>query len=173
MPRTNTALASALLVLLALLAGSSRAANEIVGLAIVQGDGSLLIKNRVIHLYGIYVPPTDRECRAWISPVRCSSRASLALDFRVSGFIRCYPQYENADGSLSAICYVDRTTFDPGEDLAAYLIQQGWALATPDAPFEYQALERIAENQGRGVWGFSVDTITRRPFPEHRRGHRD
>jgi endonuclease YncB( thermonuclease family) len=173
MNRTRTAPALALLLLLPLVSMTARAANEIVGLAIVQDDGSLLIKNRVVRLFGIYLPPTDRQCRAWISPVRCSSRASLALDFRVSGFIHCFPQYENDDGSLSAICYVDRTTFNPGEDLAAYLIEQGWALATPDAPFEYEALERIARSQGRGVWGFSVDAYSRRPFREHRRHHRD
>jgi endonuclease YncB( thermonuclease family) len=154
------------------LVDSRAAPNEIVGHAIVRDDATLLIKNRVIHLFGIYIPPTNRECRKWENPVRCSSRAGLSLDFRVSGFIRCYPKYENADGSLTAVCYVDRTTFDTGEDLAAYLIQQGWALATPDAPFEYSALERIAENQGLGVWGFQVDAFSRRPFGA-RHWHRD
>jgi endonuclease YncB( thermonuclease family) len=164
MPRKNGKLALPLMLLLCVLSGSGRADNEIVGAAIVQSDGSLLVRNRVIHLYGIYMPPTNRECRTWISPVQCGSRGALALDFRINGFVDCFPKYENADGSISATCYVDRTHFSQGEDLAAYLIQEGWALATPDAPFEYQALERIAQSQGRGVWGFSVDTITRQPF---------
>jgi endonuclease YncB( thermonuclease family) len=164
MPRRSDKLALALLFVLSLVAANSRAGNEIVGATIVQSDGSLLVRNRVIHLYGIYMPPTNRECRIWISPVQCGSRGVLALEFRINGFVDCFPKYQNEDGSISATCYVDRTSFNPGEDLAAYLIQQGWALATPDAPFEYHALERIAENQGRGVWGFSVDTITRQPF---------
>jgi endonuclease YncB( thermonuclease family) len=54
---------------------------------------------------------------------------------------------------------VDRTSFEEGEDLAAYLIRHGWALARPGAPFEYHALERIAREQSAGVWGFSVDAI--------------
>lgn len=84
----------------------------------------------------------------------------LALDFRIRGFLHCYPQTKNADGSLNAICYVDRGRFDEGEDLAAYLLERGLALALPDAPFEYKALERIARHQHRGVWGFSVDRVT-------------
>ena len=33
--------------------------------------------------------------------------------------------------------------------------------ALPDAPFEYQALERIARQQGVGVWGYPADVIRR------------
>jgi len=167
MLRPSDKLALAILFLLSLVAANSHAGNEIAGPAIVQSDGSLLVRNQIIHLYGIYMPPTNRECRSWIRPVQCGSRGVLALEFRIDGFVDCFPKYQNEDGSISATCYVDRTNFNTGEDLAAYLIQQGWALATPDAPFEYQALERIAENQGRGVWGFSVDSITRQPFRRH------
>lgn len=39
------------------------------GLAIVRDDGSLLIRNRVAHLFGIHLPQTNRQCRSWISPV--------------------------------------------------------------------------------------------------------
>lgn len=130
------------------------------GHAIVRGDGSLLIKNRVVHLYGIYMPATNRQCRAWISPVRCDERGVLALDFFVRGFITCFEKVRNEDGSVDAVCYRDRSSFDAGTDLAAYLIEHGWALALPNAPFEYQAMERIARNRGVGVWGWQVDSVT-------------
>lgn len=147
------------LAVLLLLAGSAYARDEIVGLAHVQEDGSLRIKNKVIRLHGIYMPETDYQCRDWIRPVRCAERGVLALDFKVRGFIRCYPQHRNNDDSISAICYVGRNTFDDGEDLGAYLIERGWALARPGAPFEYHAMERIARQRGFGVWGFPVDSI--------------
>lgn len=153
---------------LLLLAAVGTQASELVGHAIVQSDASLLIKGEVIRLDGIYVPPTGRDCREWIQPVRCDSRAALALDFKVKGFIRCFPTAENDDGSINATCYVDRTSFDPGEDLAAYLIQRGLALALPDAPSEYHGLEKIARNQGVGVWGFTVDSFGREVFPPGR-----
>ena len=151
-----------------LLAAAGAQAGELVGHAIVQSDASLLIKGEVVRLDGIYVPPTGRDCRDWIQPVRCDSRAALALDFKVKGFIRCFPTGENDDGSINATCYVDRTSFDPGEDLAAYLIQRGLALALPDAPFEYHGLEKIARSQGVGVWGFTVDGFGREVFPPGR-----
>jgi endonuclease YncB( thermonuclease family) len=149
---------------------SAQAQRHLEGLAIVRGDGSLLIKERVVRLHGIYIPPTDRQCRAWVSPIRCDSRAVLALDFRVKGFIDCFVVSENPDGSLSATCYADRTAFDPGEDLAAYLIERGWALALPDAPFAYHALERIAGRQGVGIWGYPVDSFSDSLFPPRRPG---
>jgi endonuclease YncB( thermonuclease family) len=156
-----------------LLAAAGARAGELVGHAIVQSDASLLIKGEVVRLDGIYIPPTNRDCRAWIQPVRCDSRAALALDFKVKGFIRCFPAGENDDGSIDATCYVDRTSFDPGEDLAAYLIERGLALALPDAPFEYQGLEKIARAQGVGVWGFTVDAFGSEVFPPGRGWHRD
>ena len=31
------------------------------------------------------------------------------------------------------------------------------ALALPDAPFDYQAVEKIPRHRGIGVWGFPID----------------
>jgi endonuclease YncB( thermonuclease family) len=44
-----------------------------------------------------------------------------------------------------------------GEDLSAYLIQRGWALAAPYAPFEYHTFEKSARHWGKGIWGYAVD----------------
>jgi endonuclease YncB( thermonuclease family) len=153
------------LVLSLMLVAGDAQARELVGHAIVREDASLLIKEEVVRLDGIYVPPTNRECRAWIVPVRCDSRAALALDFKVKGFIHCFTAGENDDGSINATCYLDRSRFSSGEDLAAYLIQNGLALALPNAPFEYQALEKIARAQGVGVWGYTVDGFSQNVFP--------
>jgi endonuclease YncB( thermonuclease family) len=160
---------STLLVALAA-ALPAKAGRHLEGIAIVRGDGSMRIKEKVVRLHGIYIPPTDRQCRDWVRPVRCDSRAVLALDFRVRGFINCYVQRENEDGSLNAICYADRTSFDPGEDLAAYLIERGWALALPNAPFEYHALEKIASKREVGVWGYPVDSFSDRVLPRGNHG---
>ena len=148
-----------LVVLCLALACSTAASRELHSYALVQDDGSLLIAGKRVHLYGIHLPDTQRRCRSVISPPRCGSRAVLALDFRIQGFVHCYPQTKNGDGSLNAVCYVDRGRFDEGEDLAAYLLEQGLAVASPNAPFEYHALERIARHRNRGVWGFAVDSI--------------
>lgn len=44
-------------------------------------------------------------------------------------------------------------------DLAAWMLEHGWAVALPAAPPEYRALERIARARGRGVWGYQVDEV--------------
>jgi hypothetical protein len=47
--------------------------------------------------------------------------------------------------------HATRPDFCNGAILGAYLIRQGLALAGPDAPFEYRALERIAQTNGLGI----------------------
>jgi endonuclease YncB( thermonuclease family) len=131
-------------------------AADIFSYAIVNDDATLRIRGHTIHLYGIYIPSTERICRTNIVPARCAHRAALALDFKInSHFVRCEPMWKNEDRSITAICTVD------DEDLAAYLITRGWALALPEAPFEYTALEKIARSKNLGVWGIAVDQSPR------------
>jgi endonuclease YncB( thermonuclease family) len=143
---------------LALATSQSAVANgEISGFAIVQENSALKLSGALIYLYGIYVPPTEQSCYTFVRPPPCGPRASLALDFKTSGhFVHCWPVAANPDGSLVARCSSE------GEDLSAWMLQQGWAVALPDAPMEYQALERIAQAKGIGIWGFPVDLIHRR-----------
>ena len=143
-----------------LVAWPAAAADSIVGHALVRSDGSLLIKNRVVVLFGVYLPASERECRDWDNPLRCDSRSVLALDFNVRGFVTCFPKGEDEERRIHAVCYVGRTGLDSGTDLGASLIQAGWALALPNAPFEYHAMERIAQTRGLGLWGNLVDSVT-------------
>lgn len=143
----------------AALANLPRAAaqSEISSFAFVQEDGLMRISGSLIRLYGIYIPPTDQTCNTFIRPMPCGTRASLALDFKTSGaFVHCLPRATHPDGSITASCTVDR------EDLSAWMLQRGWAVALPDAPFEYQTLEKIAQSRGIGIWGIPVETLRRR-----------
>ena len=138
-------------------------AAEIVSYAIVQDDGSLRVRGKTIRLFGVYMPRTERNCRSDFSPPLCGNRPVRALKTRIRGFVRCLPQGKFSDGSLSAVCYVDGDlSTEPPIDLGGWLIEQGLAVAGPGAPFEYQTMQRIAEINRRGVWGFQVDQIIRR-----------
>lgn len=131
---------------------------EISGFAIVQENSALKLSGALIYLFGVYVPPTEQSCYTFVRPPPCGPRAALALDFRISGhFVHCWPIATNPDGSFSARCSSD------GEDLSAWMLQRGWAVALPDAPLEYQTLERLAHAKGVGIWGFPIDLI-RRPY---------
>lgn len=143
--------------LLAAIAGSAAPqVPDISSFAFVRDDATLEVAGYWIRLYGIYVPPTDRTCYTFIRPIPCGTRASLALDFKISGyFVHCTPLVSNVDGSTTAACSVD------GEDLSAWMLQNGWAMAVPGAPFEYVAMERLAQSKGIGIWGIPIDTFRR------------
>lgn len=131
---------------------SAIAEPEISSFAFVQDDGSLKVAGYLIHLYGIYIPPTEQACFTFIRPIPCGPRASLALDFKISGdFVHCIPRATNPDGSITASCT------SRNEDLSAWMLQRGWAVTLPDAPFEYVAMERIARSKGIGIWGIPID----------------
>ena len=146
-------LMSVLAIALLLCARSSVA--EFTSYAIVRNDGSLIIRNNVVRLFGVYIPDPGQFCDTRLRPVFCGNRASTALNIMGHGFVTCEEMGVYDDGSISAICW------KRGADLGAYLIRQGLALAGPDAPFEYQALERIAQSNGLGIWGFQVDQFRR------------
>lgn len=127
--------------------------------AVVHDDGTLTVRGYRIRLFGLYMPPSDRRCDTRIRPVRCGTRAAEALRRRITGFVDCRPKLAYKDGSVGAVCRIDASSSEAGLDLGAWLIEEGFALAGPDAPFAYRALERIARAQQRGVWGRFVDEI--------------
>lgn len=155
--RKALALWPLLLLLLTLPALSA----DIRGLAKVQADGSLRIRGTTIQLHGIHIPRTNRICDTKLRPIRCRTRAILALERRIRGFVRCTPLHKDRHRRVRAICIADGegSVLAPKIDLGAWMIEQGWAVAAPGAPFEYVALERIARTNRRGVWGFQVDQI--------------
>lgn len=147
------------LACLALYIPSLAQAYDVASYAFINDDGSLRIEKKTIHLYGIYIPPTSTNCSKQ-QPPKCGERAALALDFKIKGFVRCNIISENENGTFTGQCYANYSNFEEGDDLSAYLLERGWAVALPDAPVEYHALEKIARSRGMGVWGISID----RPF---------
>jgi endonuclease YncB( thermonuclease family) len=151
-----------LLVLGIALASQAGAAAVIESYAIVQDDATLRVRGQTIRLYGVYVADLRPFCDSTFRPTRCQTRAAVALASRIQGFVRCVPQVRYDDRSIGAFCSV-RGTGTPSRriDLGGWLIEQGWAVALPQAPFAYHKLEEIAKANRRGVWGFQADRIIR------------
>jgi hypothetical protein len=64
--------------------------------------------------------------------------------------VRYVPQVPYSDRSIGAYCSVAGSGTPSRQiDLGAYLIDQGWAVALPQAPFAYHTLEEIAKVNGR------------------------
>jgi len=142
-----------ILLLAGLLALPPAQAREFSGLAFVNDDATLSIRHRRVALWGIHVPRTAEDCQTFVRPVECGQRAALALKLKAEGFVRCESFGKRDDGITVATCRVDADGHEHGLDLAAHLLEYGWAAALPDAPFEYHVLERIARQTGRGMWG--------------------
>lgn len=115
--------------------------------AIVKDDGSLRVQGRTIWLYGIRIPPTYESCLTFLRPPRCGPRAVLMLELKIDPyFVHCHEISRNTDGSINARCT------SQGEDLSAYMLKNGWAVALPNAPAGYQALEKSARAHYLGIW---------------------
>lgn len=150
----------ALLALGLVFGHGAAAANEIVSYAIVQDDATLKVQGKTIRLYGVYVADTRPFCDTTFRPVRCKTRAAVALASKIQGFVRCAPQVRYPDRSIGAFCSVDGGSVTAAPiDLGGYLIKEGWAVALPEAPFAYHTYQEIAKVNRRGVWGFQADSI--------------
>jgi endonuclease YncB( thermonuclease family) len=146
-----------LALLIALLLAPPAAAAQpwvIEGPARVSADGTIAIDGERIRLYGIWLPQIERTCSTLLRPTFCAPKAVLVLFEKVQRFLTCEVVRRLADGTLEAFCgQRARRLFDPREDLGASMVEEGWALARPDAPPEYQALERLAQSRELGLWG--------------------
>src|SRR5512134_3722296 len=80
-------LLSVLVVALLLCARPSAA--EFSSYAVLQEDASLVIQNRVVRLFGIYIPDHGQFCDTQLRPAFCGNRAATALNFKIQGFVTC------------------------------------------------------------------------------------
>jgi endonuclease YncB( thermonuclease family) len=128
------------------------------GLALVYADGTLSVGGQPVRLFGVYIPQFERTCRTYIRPPRCAPKAVLVLADKVAGFVRCEIVRRGPDGVPEGICGMrdERDLFAPREDIGAWLVQEGFALAAPEAPTEYRLLERLAESRELGLWGDKI-----------------
>ena len=152
------------LLVVALVLAASGALADAGRLAFVEPDGTLRVGHKVVRLFGIHIPDMGRTCDTLLQPSRCGSRAAIALNRKIQGLVYCEEMSRNRDRSINAVCLTDgpRSRLRAREDLAAFLLREGWAVALPGAPFAYVTLERIARERGRGIWGLQADSIVLR-----------
>lgn len=128
--------------------------------AIVKENGSLRVQGRTIWLYGIRIPPSYESCLTFMRPARCGPKAVLMLDLKIGPhFVHCHEMSRNTDGSINAFCTVE------GEDLSAYMLRNGWAVALPGAPSEYVELEKSARANYLGIWKLVPGDMLTEPSP--------
>ena len=112
-------------------------------------DGDTLVIGRVkIRLQGIDAPETDQMCldpRA--AKWTCGIAARDCLAERIANrSIDCTPSGSDAYGRTLAVCRIG------DEDLNAWMVREGWALAFVRYSKVYVADEGVAREAQRGLW---------------------
>jgi endonuclease YncB( thermonuclease family) len=146
------------LVLLLLALPTYAQERKVEGLAIVNDDGSLTISGTDIRLFGITIPKLGILCIDDYRGRSCSDfNIRRTLEHKINGFVHCQVVGRAADGVLEGICTIEgRDRFRPRQDLGAWLVNRGLAVALRNAPPEYEALQEMAKARDAGVWSGSL-----------------
>ena len=138
--------------LLPLVMSSVAVPGELAGRAsIVDGD-TLEIHGARIRLWGIDAPESTQLCRADDSQLyRCGAKPANDLDAFIAGRpVNCTALDQDQYRRTVASCSVN------GIDLGEWLVRNGLALDWPQySKGRYAAVQREAEQAGRGVWAGS------------------
>lgn len=109
----------------------------------VDGD-TLEIGGVRVRLWGIDAPESRQRCRAGGQWWSCGGLATAALRAR-SGNVECERRGTDAYGRVVAVC------FERGEDIAGWLVAEGWALAWRRHARDYVPHEERARASRKGM----------------------
>jgi len=113
---------------------------------VIDGD-TIEIHGQRIRLFGIDAPESRQTCEAAGEIYRCGQQAALALsDFTGRQVVSCEDRGRDRYGRVVAVCSAG------GEDLGAWLVSNGLALAFRRYSVDYVDQEQAAQSGRRGLW---------------------
>ena len=126
---------------------SAPAQADITGTASVIDGDTIEIHGQRIRFHGIDAPESRQTCVANGEVWRCGQQAALALsDFIGSSPVTCEEQGTDRYGRTIATCHIR------GEDIEAWMVTNGWALAYRKYSTDYVGQEQAAKAARRGIW---------------------
>lgn len=129
--------------------------------SVIDGD-TLELHGTRIRLHGIDAPESRQTCLRAGKAERCGQQAALALADRIGRrAVTCEGHSKDRYGRLLAVCKAGN------EDLNAWLVGAGWAVAYRKYSLDYVGQEEAARKAGRGLWGMQFEM----PW-DWRKGHR-
>ncbi|MFD1356211.1 thermonuclease family protein, partial [Methylorubrum suomiense] len=134
-------------------------AAPIMGSATVIDGATLSVGARRLRLHGIVAPALDQTCfDAQERGYACGRVAAEALTARIGeSFVTCEAQGTEAEtGVATAHCRLG------ADDLAAWLVESGYAVADRGVSTDYVAQDERAWGRRRGLWAGVFDLPTRR-----------
>jgi endonuclease YncB( thermonuclease family) len=120
--------------------------------SVIDGDTIEIHGNR-IRIHGIDAPESDQICgtrtgKRWL----CGQEAANALADRLGlSSIRCVGESFDRFGRLIAVSYRG------SEDIAAWMVTHGWAVAFRRFSLDYVPQEEAAQRGRRGLWAGTFD----------------
>jgi endonuclease YncB( thermonuclease family) len=137
----------ALALLAALFTCTGAASADVTGRASVIDGDTIEIHGERIRLFGIDAPESRQLCTVSGEPYRCGQQAALALaDHIGQRTVRCEERDRDRYGRMVAVCWVG------DEDVSAWMMQEGRALAFRKYSSRYVVEEDAARAAGRGIW---------------------
>ena len=128
--------------------------------SVIDGD-SLEMRGRNLRLHGIDAPESAQTCEREGESWRCGQQAALALaDFLRDRVLSC----DQLD-----IDFYNRPVvrcFQENQDVAAWLVSEGWAVAFRRYSTDYVDEEDAARRAKRGIWAGKFE------YPEEYRRNR-
>ena len=123
------------------------ASADVAGQASVIDGDTIEIHGTRIRLHGIDAPESGQVCMADGAQWRCGQQAALALDARIDArLVSCSERDVDRYGRIVAICSAG------GEDLNAWMVAEGWALAYRRYSLDYVDEEAAAAAARKGIW---------------------
>ena len=136
-----------LLLLLATTQGPSIHAQTLTGRASVIDGDTITIHGTRIRLHGIDAPESGQSCALEGKRWRCGQQAALALAKRIgSAPVDCLKKDVDRYKRVVAVCR------SGGEDLNAWMVSEGWAMAYRQYSTDYIRQEDGAARTKVGIW---------------------
>ena len=126
---------------------SGPAASLLIGTASVIDGDTIRIGHDHIRLFGIDAPEHDQTCSIQGKPWECGTASTQALAQKLAHkTIECQTRGHDQYGRDIAKCRVD------GEDVGAWLVAKGWAIAYRYYSLDYVRQEQDASASKLGMW---------------------
>ena len=136
-----------LLTVFLLAAPVAAAAEVIAGRASVIDGDTITIHGQRIRLHGIDAPESGQFCKVREKRTRCGQQAALALAGKIGNrTVQCEKKDIDRYKRIVAICRAG------GEDLNAWMVAEGWALAYRRYSRDYVRQEDNASRSKVGIW---------------------